>query len=48
MDEARVELEGLLDRAERGEPLEPPPAPWRKRLQMRMLGHLGAQGKGHA
>lgn len=37
MLEARVELEGLLDRAEHGERLEPPPAPWRRRLQ-RFLG----------
>jgi hypothetical protein len=39
MQAARVELEGLLDRAEQGERLEPPPAPWRRRLQMRFLGH---------
>jgi hypothetical protein len=36
---ARLELEGLLDRAEYGERLEPPPAPWRRRLQQRFLGH---------
>lgn len=36
---ARFELEGLLDRAEHGQPLEPPPAPWRKRLQQKLLGH---------
>ncbi len=35
---ARFELEGLLDRAEHGQSLEPPPAPWRKRLQQRLLG----------
>lgn len=36
---ARFELDGLLDRAEYGERLEPPPAPWRRRLQQRLLGH---------
>ena len=36
---AKFELEGLLDRAEHGQSLEPPPAPWRKRLQQRLLGH---------
>lgn len=30
---ARVELEGLLDRAEHGDRLDPPAAPWRRRLQ---------------
>ncbi|HEX7090714.1 MAG TPA: hypothetical protein VF192_11310 [Longimicrobiales bacterium] len=30
---ARVEVEGLLDRLERGERLEPPPAPWRRLLR---------------
>lgn len=35
---ARTELEGLLDRAEHGEQLEPPPPPWRRRLQQRMRG----------
>lgn len=29
---ARLEVEGLLDRVESGERLEPPPAPWRRRL----------------
>jgi hypothetical protein len=38
MAAARLELEGLLDRAERGDALEPPPAPWRRRLQLKMLG----------
>jgi hypothetical protein len=38
MGEARIELEGLLDRVERGERLEPPPAPWRRRLQGRFFG----------
>ncbi|HEX7051507.1 MAG TPA: hypothetical protein VF188_14975 [Longimicrobiales bacterium] len=33
---ARTELEGLLDRLERGGPLEPPPAPWRRRLRARL------------
>jgi hypothetical protein len=36
---ARFELEGLLDRAEYGERLEPPAAPWRRRLQQRLFGH---------
>lgn len=36
---ARFELDGLLDRAEHGQSLEPPPAPWRKRLQQKFLGH---------
>ncbi|HEX7119224.1 MAG TPA: hypothetical protein VF212_10575 [Longimicrobiales bacterium] len=30
---ARLEIEGLLDRLERGDPLDPPPAPWRRRLR---------------
>lgn len=38
MAEARTELEGLLDRAEHGERLEPPPAPWRRKLQQRLRG----------
>jgi hypothetical protein len=38
MSEARIELEGLLDRLERGERLEPPPAPWRRRLQGKIFG----------
>lgn len=29
---ARIEVEGLLDRLEHGEPLVPPPAQWRRRL----------------
>ncbi len=32
LDAARLEVEGLLDRLERGERLEPPPAPWRRRF----------------
>lgn len=35
---AKFELDGLLDRAEYGERLDPPPAPWRRRLQQRLLG----------
>lgn len=31
---ARLEVDGLLDRLERGEHLQPPPAPWRRRLQL--------------
>jgi len=38
MAAAKLELDGLLDRAERGERLDPPPAPWRRRLQLSMLG----------
>lgn len=38
LDAARLELDSLLDRAERGERLEPPPAPWRRRLELKMLG----------
>src|SRR5690606_18606228 len=38
---ARLELDGLLDRAERGDRLEPPPAPWRRRLELKMLGRHG-------
>jgi hypothetical protein len=38
LHEARVELVGLLDRAEQGERLDPPPAPWRRRLQGRLSG----------
>jgi hypothetical protein len=36
---AKFELDGLLDRAEHGQTLEPPPAPWRKRLQQKFLGN---------
>jgi hypothetical protein len=38
MMEAKLELTGLLDRLESGERLDPPPAPWRRRLRSRMLG----------
>lgn len=41
---ARLELDGLLDRAERGDRLEPPPAPWRRRLELKMLGRHGSGG----
>jgi hypothetical protein len=41
---ARQELDGLLDRAERGDRLEPPPAPWRRRLELKMLGTRGHGG----
>lgn len=40
MAAARLELDGLLDRAERGDPLEPPAPPWRRRLQLRFGGVL--------
>jgi hypothetical protein len=36
---AKFELDGLLDRAEHGQTLEPPPAPWRRRLQQKFLGN---------
>ena len=35
MLEAKLELDGLLDRAEHGDRLEPPLAPWRRMLQQR-------------
>ena len=35
---ARMELTGLLDRLERGDRLDPPPAPWRRKLQLRVFG----------
>jgi hypothetical protein len=35
---ARMELVGLLDRLEHGERLDPPPAPWRRKLQLRLFG----------
>lgn len=35
---AKMELMGLLDRLERGDRLDPPPAPWRRRLQLRLFG----------
>jgi hypothetical protein len=35
---AKMELTGLLDRLERGDRLDPPPAPWRRKLQLRMFG----------
>jgi len=38
---ARLELETLLDRLESGGPLDPPPSPWRRRLQSRFAGLLG-------
>lgn len=31
--DARLEIEGLLDRLERDESLDPPPAPWRRRVR---------------
>lgn len=33
---ARMEIEGLLDRLEHGDTLEPPPKPWRRRLQAKL------------
>lgn len=33
LDSARDEVEALLDRLQNGERLDPPPAPWRRRLQ---------------
>jgi hypothetical protein len=38
---AKFEVTGLLDRLEHGERLEPPPAPWRRRLQLRLFGQPG-------
>jgi hypothetical protein len=35
---AKLELTGLLDRLEHGERLDPPPAPWRRKLQLRLFG----------
>lgn len=35
---AKMELTGLLDRLERGDRLDPPPAPWRRNLQLRLFG----------
>lgn len=38
MAEARLELNSLLDRLEHGHRLDPPPAPWRRKLQLRLFG----------
>lgn len=38
---AKLELTGLLDRLERGDRLDPPPAPWRRRLQLKLFGDRG-------
>ena len=38
MELAKRELDGLLDRAEHSERLEPPPAPWRRSLSARFFG----------
>jgi hypothetical protein len=38
---AKMELTGLLDRLERGDRLDPPPAPWRRKLQLRLFGDRG-------
>jgi hypothetical protein len=35
---ARLEITGLLDRLEQGEKLDPPAAPWRRRLSGRIFG----------
>jgi hypothetical protein len=35
---AKMEVTGLLDRLERGDRLDPPPAPWRRKLQLRLFG----------
>jgi hypothetical protein len=35
---ARLEITGLMDRLEQGERLDPPPAPWRRRLSGKFLG----------
>jgi hypothetical protein len=36
---ARSEIEGLLDRAEHSDRLEPPPAPWRRSLRAKFFGN---------
>jgi hypothetical protein len=41
LDHAREEIDALLDRVESGGRLDPPPAPWRRRLQMRLFGERG-------
>jgi hypothetical protein len=38
LDRVRRELLLLLDRAETGQPLDPPPAPWRRNLQAKLFG----------
>lgn len=38
---AKMELTGMLDRLERGDRLDPPPAPWRRKLQLRLFGDRG-------
>ena len=38
VSEATLELDALLDRLETGERLEPPPAPWRRRLGLKFFG----------
>lgn len=40
LEAARFEVDGLLDRLERGQLLDPPPAPWRRRLQLGLERHL--------
>jgi hypothetical protein len=35
---AKLELAALLDRVEHSESLDPPPAPWRRKLQLRLFG----------
>lgn len=37
---ARAEIEGLLDRLQQGERLDPPPAPWRRRLRSGLYRRL--------
>jgi len=36
VDKSREEAEGLLDRLEQGERLQPPPSPWMRRLQQKL------------
>jgi hypothetical protein len=38
LERVRRELLLLLDRAETGQPLDPPPAPWRRNLQAKLFG----------
>lgn len=41
VERMRRELAQLLDRAESGQSLEPPPAPWRRNLQAKLFGPRG-------
>lgn len=43
MDNARLEIAGLLDRLEVGGRLDPPPAPWLRGLRSRIAGTFGSR-----